>query len=260
MESYLKDREQEVWVNGIYGGKFVINIGVGQGTILGPTLFKIYIMDLHKASKLLCVKFADDSNFLGSGKTKDEVETLVNEELNKIHTWFCNNKLTLHTGKSRFIIHSRDKLINIKMGTHQIQRVGYGLQEESVKFLGIHMDENLDWKIQCKKVEQQIGKGNYLLWRHKKILTKKTRKMIYESFIRCHLSYCITAWGNAATKNLNLNNTIKKIIKKLGPKHRHTMKRLADYEILTFNEELKLAESKLLYKWEKRNYLMEYKA
>ena len=70
----------------------------------------------------------------------------------------------------------------------------------------------------------------------------------------------ITAWGNAATKNPNLNNTIKKIIKKLGPKHRHTMKRLADYEILTFNEELKLAESKLLYKWEKRNYLMEYKA
>jgi hypothetical protein len=45
VESYLKDREQEVWINGVCGGKFTINIGVGQGTILGPTFFKIYIKD-----------------------------------------------------------------------------------------------------------------------------------------------------------------------------------------------------------------------
>jgi len=252
MKSYLKDREQEIWVNGFYGGKFVINIGVGQGTILGPTFFKIYIMDLHKITTLLCVKFADDSNFLGTGKTKDEVETLVNNELDKIHKWFCNNKLTLHPGKSRYIIHSKDKLMTITMGNQQIQRVGYGLQEEAVKLLGVHLDENLDWKIQCKKVEQKIGKGNYLLWRHRRVLTKNTRKMIYESFVKCHLTYCLTAWGPSALKDRNLNKTLKRVIRKLGPRIRHTNKRYLDYNILSLEDELMLAESKLIFKWSKQ--------
>ncbi len=47
MQSYLNDRTQTVMIGEIIGGRFVINIGVGQGTVLGPTLFKIYIMDLH---------------------------------------------------------------------------------------------------------------------------------------------------------------------------------------------------------------------
>ena len=63
MSSYLKDRKQLIVVNGVNGGSFLINIEVGQGTVLGPTLFKIYIMDLHLHSDLFCVKFADDSSF-----------------------------------------------------------------------------------------------------------------------------------------------------------------------------------------------------
>jgi hypothetical protein len=44
-------------------------------------------------------------------------------------------------------------------------RCGYGLQEEGVKFLGITIDENLDWKLSVKQVTKKINKGNYLLWR-----------------------------------------------------------------------------------------------
>ncbi len=147
------------------------------------------------------------------------------------------------------MIHSKDKLINVKIGNQDIQRVGYGLQEESVKFLGVHLDENLDWKIQCKKVMEKIGKGNYILWRHRRILTKATRKMIYESFIRCHLTYCLTAWGHVGIKNQDITRGLKRIIKKLGPKYRHTNKRMTDYNILPLTEELKISESKIIYKW-----------
>jgi hypothetical protein len=67
-----------VQVNGINEGEFIINTGVGQGTILGPTIFKIYIMDLHKVTTLKCIKFADDSNFIGIANTSTLLERMVN--------------------------------------------------------------------------------------------------------------------------------------------------------------------------------------
>jgi hypothetical protein len=73
-------------------------------------------------------------------------------------------------------------------------RCGYNLQEEGVKLLGIIIDENMDWKLQIN-VKKKISKGNYLLWRYKKQLTTKMKKVVYESFIRSHITYCLIAWG-----------------------------------------------------------------
>ncbi len=58
-------------------------------------------------------------------------------------------------------------------------RCGYGLQEEGVKFLGVIIDENLDWKLQISNVKKKIGKGNYLLWRYKNRTTILMKKVIY---------------------------------------------------------------------------------
>jgi hypothetical protein len=218
MASYLRDRKQLITVNGADGGYFLINIGVGQGTVLGPTLFKIYIMDLHLYTSLFCMKFADDSSFECSDMSKDIVETKANEELEKISKWFKNNRLTLHPDKSRFIIHSRDKLIKLKLDNKDIMRCGYGLQEESVKLLGLHIDEELNWKVHINSVCKKVSKGNYLLWRHKKKLNLETQKLIYESFVRSHLLYCLTVWGSARAEALRpLVKLLKKIWKKIGP-------------------------------------------
>ena len=252
-KNYLLDRCQSVSVNGIEGGNFAINIGVGQGTILGPTFFKIYIMDMHLSTSLFCVKFADDSSFEGSGKTRDETETLVNNELTKIAKWFKDNKLTLHPDKSRVLIHSRDKLITIKMNGIVIQRSGYGLQEESVKLLGIHIDENLDWSIHIKSVEKKISKGNYLLWRHKKVLNTHTKKILYESFVRCHLLYCLSVWGGAKkNKMIILERTLKKVWRKFGSHYMHNNARLLQNNLLKLDDELLIQEAKIIWKWEKK--------
>ncbi len=252
MSSYLKDRKQIVVVNEIDGGFFFLNIGVGQGTVLGPTLFKIYIMDMHLYTDLFCVKFADDSSFECSGESRDIVEQKVNQELEKIANWFRNNKLTLHPDKSRFIVHSRDKLINVNLSGKRVMRCGYGLQEESVKLLGVHIDEYLDWKVHVATVQKKIGKGNYLLWRHKKKLNIVTKKLVYESFVRSHLLYCLTVWGGAKTAVLTpLIRTISKIWRRIGPFRQHTLNRLKNLGILKLEDELAIQETKIVWKWEK---------
>ncbi len=209
MSSYMKNRLQEVWIDDTCGGKFAINIGVGQGTVLGPTLFKIYIMDMHKATSLFSLRFADDSNLIGHGKNREETEEKINTELEKLYRWFCRNKLTLHPDKSRVIVHTKDKLLNIKLGGKSLMRCGYGLQEEGVKFLGVIIDENLDWKLQINNVKKKIGKGNYLLWRYKSKLTIGMKKTIYESFVRTHLTYCLSVWGAKRSSKLTELNKNK---------------------------------------------------
>ena len=154
MTSYMKDREQEIWVDGEFGGKFFINIGVGQGTILGPTFFKIYIIDVHLATSLFSLRFADDTNLIGYSGDKETTKDYINNELKKLYDWFCSNKLTLHPNKSRYIIHSRDKLLNIMLGGQPLMRCGYGLQEEGVKFFGVIIDENLDWKLHVNSIKK----------------------------------------------------------------------------------------------------------
>ena len=253
MTSYLKDRVQEFWLDTECGGRFVINIGGGQGTVLGPTLFKIYIADMLLSTNLFSLRFADDSNLIGCGNNKENTEKEINDELSKLYSWFCKNKLTLHPDKSRFIVHTRDKLLNIKLGNKNLMRCGYGLQEEGVKFLGVIIDENLDWKLQIKNVKKKIGKGNYLLWRYKNKLTTQMKKTIYESFVRCHLTYCLSVWGAKKTGELaNLKKLIKKIWSKIGLRRQHTNERLMEHNILKLEDELRTVESKTIWRWEKK--------
>jgi len=51
--------------------------------------------------------------------------------------------------------------MTFRLNNRNLMRCGYGLQEEGVKFLGVTIDENLDWKLQVNQVKKKIGKGNY---------------------------------------------------------------------------------------------------
>ena len=253
LASYMKDREQEVWCDNKYGGIFSINIGVGQGTILGPTFFKIYIADMHLATNLFSLRFADDTNLIGTGNDKIIAQDNINNELDKLYKWFCSNKLTLHPNKSRYIVHSKDKMINIMLGGQQLMRCGYEMQEEGVKFLGVIIDENLDWRLHVKHIRKKIGKGNYLLWRYKRKLTLAMKQTLYESFIRCHLLYCLPVWGAKKTATLTeLKSQIKKIWSKIGQRRMHTNERLIEHKILKLEDELKISEIKIIWSWEKK--------
>ena len=62
-ESYLTDRKQYVFYNGVSSDTKIVTCGVPQGSVLGPLLFLLYINDLPNISeKLNFFLFADDTN------------------------------------------------------------------------------------------------------------------------------------------------------------------------------------------------------
>ena len=67
--SYFKNRTQKTQVGHHISDKAVVRGGVPQGSILGPSLFLLYVSDIHRClNKFRFYLFADDTNILYADK------------------------------------------------------------------------------------------------------------------------------------------------------------------------------------------------
>ena len=84
--------------------------GVPQGTLLGPLLFLLYVNDLHNSAPLFSFTlYADDPNLLYSDKNLPKMYNIVNDNLQKICTWFKCNKLSVNA-KNATILYSETQI------------------------------------------------------------------------------------------------------------------------------------------------------
>ena len=92
-----------------------INVGVPQGSVLGPLFFILFINDLPNCCPLGKIRiFADDTNvFFHSDNIEDLISTAKTIMI-QLNSWFNSNKLTLNANKSSFtIFKSINKNINL---------------------------------------------------------------------------------------------------------------------------------------------------
>ena len=143
LQSYLSNRKQYVVYNEKVSKYQTIKCGVPQGSILGPTLFLLYINDIKNISNLLkFIIFADDTNIYYSNEDIKVVEKTMNEELIKLVSWFKANKLTLNVEKTNFIIFSKKRIRNRMSITIENKTIK---EVNETKFLGVIVDKNLSW-------------------------------------------------------------------------------------------------------------------
>ena len=101
MKSYLSNRKQVVLHSGSVSSKMNQNIGVVQGSRLGPLLYDIYSNDFN----YLCandenILYADDTCLVYLGDDIVSLVSHVNMRLEIINDWCNSNKLFLNRTKS----------------------------------------------------------------------------------------------------------------------------------------------------------------
>ena len=256
-QSYLSERKMFTRVGDSDSELMEILCGVPQGSILGPLLFLIYIGDLPYNTELFTALYADDTSFANSHKDIDVLFKQTNEMLAEVEDWFNSNYLSLHPGKTRFMIFSNKKNSRIaKESKHElflqnssIMRVHEAGTEKSFKLVGVHIDENLSFKYHIKHVHKKIIGMTSLISRSKSILPSKIKKILFHSLVQSHLQYCLAVWGGSSGTQILKQSQKKAARVACGAKWiRHADPCFSNLQALKFQDMFKISCAKVALK------------
>jgi len=198
-KSYLSGREQYVRANNVHSNRLPIQLGIPQGSNLGPLLFNIYINDMSVCSNVLrFVHFADDTTVFLSGNGIEELSGEVNNALLDVNRWTTTNRLSLNTNKTSYMLFSDNSNqgdMEIRICEKSINRV------REAKFLGVIIDDSLSFiphvDALCRQVSRSIG----ALGRVSTIVPLTARLGIYYALVYSKIVYGVVAWGGTRLGN-----------------------------------------------------------
>ena len=231
-KSYLSNRMQCVEIDGFFSKQLPLNISVMQGSVLGPLLFICFINDLTNSSDLLKIlMFADDTCALDKDSDLEKLTTRCNQELQKIANWFMTNKISVKVSKCKFILFHKPR----KKFNQDICKISYNSNEigncndpknifeltrvtcnnpdpnhHTYKYLGIHIDENLNFNSHVQHLRNKLNKSLFCLNRIKNTLDSKSLRTIYFSIFHSHLLYCNTILNCTSQTNINCISVLQK--------------------------------------------------
>ena len=199
--NYFCSREQFVLYRNCKSPLVKVDYGVPQGSILGPTLFLVFINDIVRCClNVKFVLFADDTSVFFTDRDLNSLFNRVNTSLADITKWLYSNKLTLNKEKSQYILFSRrnlESLNDVYLENTKVQRVN------CVRFLGLFIDQNLSWLSHTNHVTRVLSKYSSILYKIKNQLNKKSLLLIYNSLIYPIILYCCSLWSSTCQYQLN---------------------------------------------------------
>ena len=198
---YLKDRKYCVCINGYKSDFKISNIGVPQGSTLGPLLFLLYINDIGNCSSLLkFILYADDTTVLFKSHCIVDLNYKLSSEVKKVLTWFSANNLLINLSKTNCMLFSN------KQGNPRLSIDIDNLileEKEVITFLGVEVDKNLTWKYHIQHICNKVSKTIAILRILRRSFPRHVLIKIYMSLIHSYISYCNVIWGSAYECHLN---------------------------------------------------------
>jgi len=213
INNFLSDRWQTVNISGQKSTPTRVISGIPQGSVLGPSLFVVYINDLPDCIDSSVELFADDSKIFRPVPDSEQ-NTVLQDDINSLVTWsekwqlkFNADKcVTLHLGYN-------NRQHTYSMTSNGNSQILSSTTEE--RDLGIKIDPTLTF---TKHVTTQVKKANQivgLIRRSFDYLDIPTLKKIYTGLVRPHLEYCVVVWAPRLEKDRQLVEGVQRRVTKL---------------------------------------------
>ena len=151
------------------------------------------------------ILFTDDTNVFCAGDNQLELECMLNRELAKLCKWFdALNKLSLNLSKTSCMLFRNrppDVDFNVFIENERINKT---------KFLGIYIDDKLNWKHHINTVRSKLAKVTAIIYGTSCLINQDGIYMLYCSLFLPYIKYCIEIWGNTYATNVECIAVLQK--------------------------------------------------
>ena len=201
--------------------EYPVNAGVPQGSILGPTLFLLYINDLP--DNVICdiAIYADDTNVYSKcDRASDlwqqlelasELESDLRDTVDRGKKWLVD----FNAGKTQLVSFdwsNNNSSIDVKMDGSVLE------EKSSFKMLGLTLYSKLDWGSCIISIAKTASRKIGALIRSMKFLSPEVALYLYKSTICPCMEYCCHVWAGAPICYLELLDKLQKqICRIVGP-------------------------------------------
>lgn len=250
--SYLTGRTQCVRIGSQVSDDEAVTFGVPQGSILGPTLFLIYINELCRSQISNCdiFTYADDTALLVYDDTWEGAKSKAECAIVRVMGWLSAKLLTLNLEKSKVIRFSLPNSVAPPTGS-EIIKVHTCMRSAidcncaplstvlSIRYLGIHIDQRLDWKAHIETLCTRIRRLIYIFKQLRHSANSHALSLVYNALCHSIISYCIPVWGGTfKTALLRAERAQRAVLKVMSFKRRDfpTTQLYAESQVLTVRQ------------------------
>ena len=158
---YLTSRQQYCSLNGHKSSLLQVTCRMPQESCPGPLLFILDLNDCESCLKLSkAYLYADGTEVSFSSSNASDVMQSFQAELENISEWMRMNKLSIHPKKTVLMVinhpRSQNNLLELPpfyMDTTRMEQV------HKTKYLGVTVDNSLNWNEQYKSVKGKVAGG-----------------------------------------------------------------------------------------------------
>jgi len=221
IKSFLLDREIKVVLDGQSSKAYSVNAGVPQGSVLGPTLFLVFINDLPDNILSKLAIYADDTTIYSPLESSvdlfDRVELAGELELDlrTVVEWGEKWLVSFNAAKTKLLSVNRFKepfLPSVSMNGLQLP------ESDHAKLLGLTLTNTFSWNQYIEDIARAAARKVGSLYRARGYLTEESIFYLYKATIRPCMEYCCHIWAGASRESLNLLDRIQKRISTIvGP-------------------------------------------